>query len=196
MAAKKKAAKPGRPRRNSVVDEDTHKVEQSAISPAARPSKAVDGRRTRRRKKGSVGDFRDILTVHPKEEGFSDTYVTRWVKDIDERGSKIMHYYNNDWDFVRADEVSVGENFVYKSRGAESIVRVPAGTNVDTDQWMFLMKKYRDWSEADQMEAQAEIDKTENFMKRKRNPEKEEDRGDGEVDTGFYGEVKTVQQTK
>ena len=203
MAAKKKATKKQgtrgavRPRRNSPINEDTHKVEQSAASPTARSSRISDGRRVRRNKRGSVGGFRDTLTVTPREEGFYDKYVTKWVKDVDERGQRILYHYNNDWDYVTADEVDVGENFVYKSRGAESIVRVPAGTTIETDKWLFLMKKYRDWSEADQVAKYEAIDATEAFIDRKRDPnEKEEVNEDGEAVDGLYGEGSTEWENK
>lgn len=187
MAENAKKRGPGRPRRNSLVNEDTHKVEQSHASASARPSKSEDGRRVRRRSKGSVGGFRDVLTVTPKDENFKRTYVTRWVKDKDEGGHRIKFFYDNDWDFVSESEVVVGENFVYKTRGAESIVRVPAGTNSDAAEWLFLMKKYRDWFTEDQIEKLKDIDATERYIDRQRNPDMEEREGDGIVTEGMYG---------
>ena len=183
---------PGRPRRNSQVNEDTHKVEASHASPSAMPSKSESGRRTRRRAKGSVGGWRSKLNIHPKDESFFNIYTTRWVKDTDEGGHRLLGMYQDDWDFVRADEVIVGENFVYKSRGAESIVRVPAGDNLDSGHWMFLMKKYRDWYDADKRDEQKLVNEQEAYMNRKRDPDAEEDVGDDEGSTkGMYGEGKT-----
>jgi hypothetical protein len=199
MAAKKKATNrgPARPRRKSTVDGDTHKVEQSAASASARPSKSKEGRRARRRKKGSVGGFRDILTVRPKEESFNELYTTRWVKDSDEKGHKLLSFYNNDWDFVRADEVEVGENFVYKTRGAESIVRVPAGTGKDVEYYMFLLKKYKDWYDEDQMEIMRKVDEEEAYIDRKKLPsEKTVTTDTGEELDGFYGEGETEWESK
>ncbi len=199
MAAKKKAAKrgPARPRRNSTVDEDTHKVEQGAASASARPSRSKDGRRKRRRAKGSVGGYRDILTIRPKEESFNELYVTRWVKDSDENGHRLLAFYNNDWDYVQANEVEVGENFVYKTRGAESIVRVPAGQGKDVSNYMFLLKKYRDWYDEDQNQIMKKIDKEEAFMDRKKLPsEKTVTTDEGDELDGFYGEGDTDWESK
>lgn len=183
----------GRPR-NSEINEDTHKVVQSPLSASARPTASPTGaRRSRRRKAGSLGGFRNVLTVNPVDPNFFNEYSTRWVLDTEFGGHKLLQYYNQDWDFVRSDEVSVGDNYVYSQDGMDySIVRVPAGTNVDSDKWMFLMKKYRDWYEADQMERQKLIDQQERYVNRKRDPETEEDVGDGESTKGLYGDGGTT----
>lgn len=185
------ARKRGRPRKNSTINEDTHKMEASNISPSARPTASSEGRRSRRRQKGSVGGFRNILTVTPKDPGFHNKYVTRWFKDTDEKGHKLLSAYNEDWDFVRADEVEVGENFVYKSKGAESIVRVPAGSNLDSGHWLFLMKKHRDWYDQDIIEKHRKIAEMEAYIDRKRDPNKVEDEGEGHSTDGLYGSAKT-----
>lgn len=188
MAAKKKTAR----RANSKLEGDSRKVAQGPIAESARPSASEDGRRSRRRQKSSVGGYRDILTIKPKDESFHNEYVARWVKDSDERGHKILYYYENDWDFVKAEEVTVGENFVYKGKGPDAIVRAPAGTSTeDAKKWVFLMKKYRDWHEDDQLAKQADIRKTEEYIDRKRDPEKREVEGEGHETEGLYGGSKT-----
>lgn len=188
MAAKKKTAR----RSNRKVEGDTRKVSQGPVAESARPTKAEEGRRSRRASRSSVGGFRDTLTVNPKDPSFHNEYVTRWIKDHDERGHKVLYYYNQDWDYVRADEVNVGENYVYKGKGTDAIVRAPAGTATeDAKQWLFLMKKYRDWHEDDQLAKQRKIKLTEDYIDRKRDPGKKEDEGEGHATEGLYGGAKT-----
>lgn len=185
-------AKRGRPRKNQQIDEDTHKVSQTAIAESARPTASKSGRRSRRVARGSVGGFRDILTIHPHDPDFNNQYVTRWVKDSDEKGHRVLAAYNSDWDFVQASEVEVGENFVYKTSGDESIVRVPAGSNLDSAHWLFLMKKYRDWYDQDMLEKHRKVNEMEAYIDRKRNPNVAEDEGEGHITEGLYGKAKTT----
>lgn len=175
--ANTKTSNPAQRRKTSQnIDADTHKVEQSHASKSARPAPEE---RTRRREKGSVGGYRDILTVHPKDPNFWETYVTRWVLDKYENGQRIFEMWQNDWAFVQADEVKIGDAFVYTSENVGSIVRRPAGGG----DWLYLMKKFRDWHEADMMEVQRKVAKRENYINRERDAEEED---------GQYGSGKTT----
>lgn len=179
---------PGRPRKNQQINEDTHKVEQTPKATSAEPG--TEERAVRRRRRGSVGGFRNILTVRPKRASFTQEYETRWIKAETEKDNRLLLMYNADWDFVGPDEVEVGDNFVYKTGDVGSIVRVPAGDGRDSGSFLFLMKKRREWYEADQAELQKEIDKKEAYIDRKRNPDQVEDEGDGGTE-GLYGGATT-----
>jgi hypothetical protein len=187
MAAKKKAAR----RRATPLDGDSRKVVQSAASEDAKPTLETQKRRQRRMKAGNVGGLRDILTVHPKTKEFADEYVTRWFKDTDENGQTLLAAYERDWDYVTSDEVSIGENFVYNSGKRGSIVRVPAGKSTeDAKQYLYLMKKYKDWFEGDTKSKLAKVDQVEQYIARKRDPDKVEVEGEGYETEGLYGDAK------
>lgn len=123
--------------------------------------------------------YRNILTVDNKDPN----YEYRWVLDSYARhddntgkfypGQRIAKFQGAGWVFVKNDEVSVGDSYVYKTENIGSIVRVPAGQG----EYHFLMKIKKEWYEEDQEAKMKQIDDVEKGMK---NPKAE---------MGQYGSV-------
>jgi len=124
-----------------------------------------------------VSGLRDILTVYGKNPDFS----YRFVEDADERGSRIQRFLRGGWNFTRAgerDEISVGQECVYKSKQDGSIVRYNTGGG----RYSYLMQIPMKLFKEDQRAKEASIAEQEQAIVGKR-PTK----GD---ELGQYGEVK------
>ena len=119
-----------------------------------------------------VSGMRDILTVMNKDENF----VYRFVKDVDEQGSRIQRFLRGGYEFERVgrdSNISVGADAVYKSRRKDvgSIIRYPGDSH---GTYLYLMKIRKDWYEEDQKAKQDKIDEVEDLMKGKKTSDENE----------------------
>lgn len=121
---------------------------------AGRPPKVV------RRRTRTIGGHRVKLSA-PKIMG----YVTRWANDDGIRIHDLTE--NDDWDFVfkeeitREDRVSVGDPDISNVVKPGEKVSVPVGTKDGKALFAYLLKKKREYFDADFKEKQAELDKVE-----------------------------------
>jgi len=111
-----------------------------------RPRKHVAKSGVTRETRVSIAGMRDLLTVHGKDP----RYHYYWELDSDENGSRIRARRLAGYEFVQADEVSIGQASVYKSYNVGTIVRVPTGGD-----YLYLMKIPMEWHE-DDLRAQEE----------------------------------------
>ena len=145
------------------------KTESRAEQVSERPTKRTSLRES----------HRNILTVENKDPN----YEYRFVLDVYARhdddtnkfypGQRIARFQAAGWEFVRNDEVTVGDSYVYKTENTGSIVRVPAGQG----EYHYLMKIKKEWYKEDQDAKMKQIDDVEKSMK---NPKSE---------MGQYGSV-------
>lgn len=125
-----------------------------------------------------VGGRRDKLTV----QGLDPAYSYRWVLDKDENGQRIFEFIEGGWDFVSADGLRVGQNYVYNSENVGSIVRRPGGNG----EWLYLMRIPKEYYEADQKVKEMDLKETEKQMARERNIEDDDGQyGGGKVTSSF-----------
>lgn len=139
--------------------------------PAKNTTRADKGARPRKRV--PVHGSRDILTIM---NGKDNEFVYRFVKDVQESGSRILKFLQAGYEFVDSEDLEIGQNHVYKSNNHGSIVAVKEGAGYN-----YLMRIRREWYEEDQAAKEKAIAKTERVMKRKR---------EKETDDGYYGEPK------
>ena len=93
-----------------------------------------------------VSGVRDILTV----DGKDPNYMYRWVADRSENGQVIYRYRRGGYEFCNSEEdLSIGEDAVYKSTDVGSLYRVPAGDR-SPGQYLYLMKIRKELYEEDQ----------------------------------------------
>ena len=152
--------KRGRPRKHPVVESGSEQ-ESRVTRPVRVP----------------VGLPRDKLTVFGKDPN----YVYRWVKDAGDCGQRIMQFRRGGYEFVQADDIQVGQDFVHKhSDSTQSIVRFPSGRN-EPNIYMYLMRIRKEFYDEDQAAKMRAIDEVESDMFR----ERDEDRDDGQ-----YGKPK------
>lgn len=104
------------------------------------PKKSLGGRPRKRvvntidrSKRVPLTGTRDILSVQGKDPYFG--YY--WFLDSSEIGQDIHRAKQAGWDFVQANEVEVGETYVFKTVNVGTIVRVPSRDG----RFLFLMKK-------------------------------------------------------
>lgn len=129
--------------------------------PAVKGSR-VEGTEKRPRRV-PVSGYRDVLTVR----GQDPDYSYRWVKDTSEKASRILKFLNGGWEFVLSDSgVEVGDDQVYKTENVGAIVRVPAGVGGETLEYLYLMRIKKEWYEEDQAAKQAEVQKTEDALRK------------------------------
>jgi len=128
-----------------------------------RPNANADSRAERPSERVPVNGMRDKLTVHGKDPSFH--YY--WCKDNNEEGQEIFNFLRAGYVFVRADEVKIGQDAVYKTESVGSIIRQPAGFG----EWLYLMKQPMDFYLEDQKAEQDRILSRENAMIKKRSPE-------------------------
>lgn len=128
-------------------------TEKKAV--AEKPS-ANNPRSKRPVERTPVHGARDVLTVRGKK----DDLVYRWVLDKDENGQRIFMFKNAGYEFVKGDEVQIGQSMVYNSENVGSIVRVPDKAGG----YMFLMAIPKEWYEEDQNEKQRQVLDSESQM--------------------------------
>jgi hypothetical protein len=110
---------------------------------ASRGSRADEVRTERRRKPGSV--VAQGLKLHVPDAAKDDNYVYRWVNDT---GQRVQQMTDNDWDPAP-----------YEGKSTEARV---VGTDGGKPTNGILMRKRKDWHEADQKDKRknlAEVDK-------------------------------------
>lgn len=118
-----------------------------------------------------VNGQRDKLSVY----GLSPDFFYRFVKDNSEDGQRIFTFLRAGYDFVQADEVTVGQEVVYSTENVGSIVRQPAGDGT----YLYLMKLPMALHQEDERAKAAEIDSLERQMTRARNPDDDENKNYG-----------------
>lgn len=127
--------------------------------------------REERRRKGKVGKLDQKLAVDPAM--MDPAYRYRWANDNELR---VQNLEANDWDIVDARDPLKDRD---GRSGLGSAVSKVVGRNDDgSPKKAYLMRKRRDWYDADKAERQAEINKQETAIK---NPEGLEGQGYGEV---------------
>lgn len=124
----------------------TNKAQKETV--AEKPS-ATNPRAKRPVERTPVHGSRDLLTVRGKK----DDLVYRWVLDKDENGQRIFMFRNAGYEFVKGDEVQVGQSLVYNSENVGSLVRIPDKAGG----YMFLMAIPKEWYDEDQMVKQNSI---------------------------------------
>ena len=125
-----------------------------------REDRADTVRRERRRRKGGNLDrmVQFKLDIFDTDQLDKD-YVYRWVND---ENSRTREAYNSDYDFVGGSEIP---NFSADVTDSESDERIRMQTGKDkygNATFAYLMKKPRDWWEADQEE---QVSKREDTMR-------------------------------
>lgn len=122
-----------------------------------------------------VGGFRDKLTVQGRDPNF----VYRWVLDMDATGSRVLNFLQGGYEFVKGDEVIIGETYVFASPDYGSIIRRPGNKQGD---YLYLMKIRKEYYEEDAKAKQDLVNQTEDALY---SPDSL--RGDRE---GVYGDIK------
>ena len=130
-----------------------------------RDSKAK--RTPERKSRVPVSGNRDILTISNQEAG----YVYRWVNDSPGR---IEMFKQGGWELV-THNTEVGDRTADTSRGTDSLVTKAVGNDITA----YAMRIKKEWYDEDQAAKQAEVDRSEESMKRKLNSR--EDAGYGNV---------------
>lgn len=115
----------------------------------ARPSREETSGNTRRERRASTLDrmYSMRLDMFTPEQLDLDNYVYRWVIDNPDRIRQAVRY---DYDFVEPHEIN---DFDPLGVDAESTERVRQFVQKDASgkpEYVYLMKKYRDWFEEDQ----------------------------------------------
>lgn len=108
----------------------------------------------RKRHQQSTGDYKSILDVLGKDPNF----IYRWVVDVNANGAKIQKRMNDDWEFVKAEQVvNVGEEDAAKFDYADgSVVRILG--NDRFGEHMYLMRIKKEYYDEDQELKQKEVD--------------------------------------
>lgn len=140
---------------------------KQSLKPAAHESRAesVSGRPDRQKLRDG---FRNILTV----EGQDPNYSYRWVLDHHNTynddsnrlnpGQRILQMQHLGWEFVKNNEVTVGDASVLKTENVGSIVRIPAGQG----EYQYLMRIKKEYRDEDQAIKQKEIEEVEDSIKK------------------------------
>jgi hypothetical protein len=134
------------------------------------PDKPVKLSRAEHPKRIPISGHRDILTVENKNPDFH----YHWFSDKSDTGNRIQRAKLAGYEFVKSEEVSVGDAMVYKSANVGSIVRVPDGRSGN---YLYLMKLPMEWREEDLQSRNDITNKTETQISRAR-------------EEGQYGDVK------
>ena len=146
-----------------------------ASRPAKSESRVETTNRTARQRIPVGKAHRDILTLNGKDPDF----MYRWVHDVHENGQRILRFIDGGWEHVKSEDVSVGDNMVFKSDNVGSIVRVPT---LDGSTYMYAMRIPKEYYEEDQMAKLSYVDELEAQTKKKLRP----DEGN---ENGQYGSV-------
>lgn len=128
--------------------------------------------REERRRKGKTGKLNQKLAVDPA--AMDPAYRYRWANDDELR---IQNLEANDWDIVDArDPLKERDG----RSGLGSAMSKVVGRNEDgSPKKAYLMRKRRDWYDADKAEKMAELDEQEKAIKQAKG-----------LDGQGYGEVK------
>lgn len=132
---------------------------ESGVSIApSRPSRADNERRERRMKPGSV--VANGIKLGFDESKFDRNAIQlRWVRE-----DRVQHLYRQDWDVVseadaKQDTTSLGS--LPEAQGGIDEAGKPYR--------MVLMKKFKDWYDADQAKKQSRIDEKDEQIRRGKN---------------------------
>lgn len=123
-------------------------------------ARAAKVQQERRRKRGDT--VVTGLKLHVDKEAKDPDYVYRWVNDTPGR---VQQFYNNDWDKVEMDG---------NTDGAGSIPTKHVGTDSGRPIEAVLMRKRKDWFEADQKEKRQALDAVDDAIRRGVQHEKNE----------------------
>lgn len=127
------------------------KVSLGQTRPAANKDRAEEI--SERPRRNSDGGRSDVLYT----SGLDPNYSYRYVKDtmvesenkeealVARPGQRLMRFLDDGWTFVKAEDVIVGQNHVYRTGNYGSIVKVPAGQ----DEYLYLMRIKKEWFEED-----------------------------------------------
>ncbi len=123
-------------------------------------------RKEPRRRRRNVGGYRVKMSA-PKIPGF-ETY---WANDIKNRIHELT--VEDDWDFVTKEEVTkdgrvdVGDPDISNVVApGESRVSIPVGTHEGQPLYAYLLKKKKEYYDADKKEASKRIDEVEKQLHR------------------------------
>ena len=119
--------------------------ESTAKRRTGRPSTEA---RLERPERVPVGGHRDKLTV----QGQDANMAYRWVLDMDATGGNILKYMQGGWEFTPADQVVVGQTYVFSSEDYGAIVRKPANKQGDFYYLMNIPKELFDQDKAAKQE--------------------------------------------
>ena len=114
---------------------------------ASRANRAEEVRTERRRKPGSI--IAQGLKLHVPDTAKDDNYVYRWVND---QGQRVQQMTDNDWDPAP-----------FEGKSTESRV---VGTDSGKPTKGLLMRKRKDWHQADQKEKRANLAETDKAIQR------------------------------
>jgi hypothetical protein len=120
---------------------------------AQRPTRADQVRTERRRKPGSTAI--SGLRLHIDKDKLDDAYEYRWVNDTPGR---VQQLYGQDWDKVEAADI--GDNT------AGTVPTQHVGSDAGKPITAILMRKRKDFYDADQKEKQAPIDAMDESIRR------------------------------
>lgn len=109
------------------------------------------GKGVRKSRRGSIAGFRNRLSV--KEDLDHDNFAYRIVNDYDD-GDRIGRFLDNDWEIVMRSERIVGDKDAKRPSPEGTPVKISVGQGTQA----YLMRKPKEWHEADQAVKQAEID--------------------------------------
>lgn len=123
---------------------------------ATKPTRADEVRQERRKVRGSTIQSGTRLTVDESKLDRSN-YEYRWAKDV---GSRMAQLHSDDWDPAPEDAVIGNE-------GSGSVGTKTGGTDDNGKPYnMVLMRKRKDWFEADQKEKQKPLDAVDEAIRR------------------------------
>lgn len=125
-----------------------------------RPTRADAERNERRRKPGATTI--SGLKLHVAPELLDPAYEYRWVND---EPGRVAGMYDNDWDKVEDKRIAKGE-------GTVPTVHVSGAS--PTPVKAVLMRKRKEWYEADQKEKQKPLDEMDQSIRRGVNHEQQE----------------------
>lgn len=142
----------------------TYSPAPGATAPAPaepqRQTRADTVRNERRRKPGAT--VAAGLKLHVDADKLDPAYEYRWVNDAPGR---VQQMYDQDWDKVEDATIGNGE-------GTVPTIHVSGGSPTPTN--AILMRKRKDWYEADQKEKQAPLDEMDQAIRRGVNHEQQE----------------------
>ena len=132
----------------------SHGSEAAAVNGRDRPSRQSEERRERRRRPGQSLARHDRLALNGDKD---PNYEYRWINDKPGRVHRMTQ--QDDWDLVKNDEFDRSEEEASSGTSMERVVD-RSGTKA------ILVRKPKDYYEADQKAAQDEIDANEETIMR------------------------------
>lgn len=139
---------------------------QQATAP--RPTRADEVRRERRRKPGSTSI--SGLKLHVDSDKLDPAYEYRWVND---RGGRVQQLFADDWDKV--------EDPTIVSSAAGTVPTTQVGVDSGKPFEAVLMRKRKEWYQADQKEKQRPLDEIDESIRRGLNHQQAEPELRGEI---------------